>query len=216
MHVQKLLDILSIYSVLLPLIMGCCLLKYISKDSYVVLGVVVLATIPQLLKPFVFNHRLLDAIYNLYTPCEFILFFVLFNSKVYHPLRKRIILTTFVSGLLLIILSMIWFGINGRFLNELVCLSNLLYTSWILLVILDQYETEDAKIDASTPFFWYLTGLLFYAPCTILIFSLWYYIKEHPESILTPLLIIHNIFNLTMYILFTKGIWKDYQVNKKP
>jgi hypothetical protein len=213
MHLQELLNDLSIYSILLPLITGCCLLKYISRDSYLVLGVVVLAAVPQLLKPLELNDRLEAAIYNLYTLCEFILFFILFNSKIYHPLRKRIMFTTFITGLLLIIFCIIWFGIKGRFYHELVCLTNLLYTSWILLVILDQYETEDAKIGTSTPFFWYLTGLLFYAPCTIFVFSLWNYIEDHQES---PLKIIHNIFNLTMYILFTKGIWKDYQVNKKP
>ncbi|MFB6454692.1 hypothetical protein ACE38W_05415 [Chitinophaga sp. Hz27] len=179
----------------------------------IILGIVALAAIPQLLRAFISAGPLLNLAYNLYTITEITLICCLLYPKVINPGRKKIFTITTVLVTVFNILAVIWFGLSARFISEAVSVNNLVYTIWILLIILDQYEITDG-IRIGSPFFWYLTGILLYAPCTMLVFSLWQYIKIHPDSVMTKLWIIQSIFNITMYGLFTIGIWKDQKTHQ--
>ncbi|WPQ63644.1 hypothetical protein SIO70_02050 [Chitinophaga sancti] len=195
----------SIWSILLPLFTGIICLRRLGKDSQIILGIVALATIPQILRAFISSGPVLNMVYNAYTICEVILYCLLFSDKINHYNRNRIFIITAMVILFCNVVLTICNGLQERFISELVCLDNIAYTVWLLLIILDQYDAEDKGIDPNMPFFWYLLGLLLYAPCTMLIYSLWSYIKNHPDSALNQLWVIQYIFNITMYVLFSVG-----------
>jgi len=201
---------ISIWIVVCPLITGIYCFRYTSADTRIILGIVALATIPQLMRAFILKGPMLNTTYNLYTLAEIALIGRLLYPKIIHKHRQRLFIITTCLVTLFNIGIVGWNGLSARFISEAVSVNNLVYTGWILLIILDQYEVTDG-ISPSQPFFWYLTGILLYAPCTMLVFSLWQYIKIHPDSLMTRLWVIQSIFNITMYGLFTIGIWKDYR-----
>ncbi len=215
MVIQQIISFASIWCIVLPLMVGVFFIKKLSVDSLLILGIVFLGTIPQLLRYFDEKSTLQYISYNIYTPFEFILMFFLFRKKHQNRVKYRIFLASFVAYIVSSISIVIVFDIRRRFINEWVCLNNIIYTAWILLVIIEQYQVKnEIKLTLSSPFVWYLVGMFFYAPCTTLMFSLWQYIKRHPDSKLNDLWIINNLFNINMYVLFTVGFLKDIYQSK--
>ena len=81
----------SIWIILLPAITGLILFKRLDKDSKIIFVVVLLACIPQVLKFFMDGTELLNIVYNVYTPLEFIVYWILFRQKIISPSRKTIL-----------------------------------------------------------------------------------------------------------------------------
>ena len=212
MFLEQFLNKISIWCIIFPVLIGILKFRSLTRDSVYIVFIVVLAAIPQLLSAFIDNSSLLNIVYNIYTPIEFFLLFLLFKNNLYEKRNKRILLFQSVFYLITVFIIITFFSISKNFISEWVCLNNLIYTSWILLVIIEQYKINENKIDSNTSFFWYLIGLLLYAPCTLLIFSLWYYIRNNPGSVLNNLWIIHHFFNILMYALFSIGLIKDKKI----
>ncbi|WP_143081088.1 hypothetical protein [Chitinophaga rupis] len=210
MPATEILSDISIWSILLPLLVALCYIRKLSADSLYVAGIVLLATIPQLLRFYIKEMPMLYFAYNIYTPLEFAGLYGLFHNKFFSPWALRIFKIAAIAYVFITIVIVGLLGLIHRFLNEWVCLNNLVYTIWILVFIIQEYYEEPLyQVNLRRPFFWYLSGLFFYAPCTLLIFSLWHYIKSMPGSSLSYLLIIHSVFNINMYLLFTIGFWMD-------
>ncbi|HVI47232.1 MAG TPA: hypothetical protein VM802_20305 [Chitinophaga sp.] len=211
MQLQEALSTLSIWCVVMPLLTGCRYFRMLNADSRIIVGVVALAAIPQLLRAYIDSGALLNVTYNLYTPLEVVLLYSLFSKRIVQRNRRRIFIVTAVFSCMSYFMLTAWYGISSRFINEAVSINDLIYTGWALLVILEQYEVDEGGINIRTPFFWYLTGLILYAPCTMLVFSLWRYIRLHPDAVIANIWIIQSIFNITMYLLFTIGILMDHE-----
>jgi hypothetical protein len=211
--VSEALSAISIWSIVVPLIAGLFFLKQLSFDSFLIWGIVVLGTIPQLLRAFTDNRALLTISYNAYTAAEFVLMFFFFKKTIQ---RKKIVYALSLLYLLVSGFLLTRYGFFDRFLNEWVCANNFIYTAWVLLVLIEKYETGDSmRLDFQVPFFWYIAGLLFYCPCTTLVFSLWYYIRTHPDTSLQNLWVIHSVFNIALYFFITVGILKNHQWHEK-
>jgi hypothetical protein len=177
-----------------------------------ILSIVFLACIPQSLHALhIKNNSIKYLTYNLYTPIEFILLFIVFYKHIKSKKSFTLLKSTLVIYILFTIFFICYFKITV-FIPEWVAVNNLIYTAWILAIFLEQYKFSNEKnLDFKTPFFWYVMALLFYAPCTAMIFSMWVYI----ESTTSPLTIIHAIFNINMYVLFAIGFWKDKKLNSR-
>lgn len=205
---------ISIWIIVVPLIIGGYNLLKLSPDSLLVFGVIVSAAVPQLFRAFHGGSVMLNISYNLYTPVEFILLFILFFSNIKKKCFREIFYFTFAVFFGSLILAISFFGLANKFISELVCIANILYCLWILLIILEQYGSDSFIITFRKPFFWYMAGVFLYAPCTLLIFSLWNYIKKNPDSFLNNLWIIHHVFNILMYLMFSVGLIKDRCLKK--
>ena len=210
MSIKVIINTISIWSIVLPLILGSFLISRLSRDSLIVWGIVTLGAIPELLRVFISDCQFLHIAYNLYTPFEFIMLSLLYQNKFLDTLYINIFR---ISIRVYIIASMVLigtFGIAHRFVNEWVCINNLIFTAWTLMFITEQFRKDsDMYINTRSPFFWYITAYFFYSPCTLLIYSLWHYIKKNHDSLLNNLWIIHNVFNIAMYVFFTIGFLKD-------
>jgi len=195
----------------LPLVAGILLLRNLSKESMLVLIIVFLACIPQIFHGLHVRNAILKSLtYNLYTPAEFFLLFMVFRKHI--EVEKNRLLLNITAGFytLASLFFIAYFGLLKNFIPEWAALNNLIYTLWILTVILEQYRyTNNYSLDFNSPFLWFVMGLLFYAPCTAMIFSMWNYIENTDAS---PLKIVHAIFNINMYLLFAVGFWKDKQL----
>ena len=198
----------------MPLAAGCIGINKLSRDSKIVWGIVTLGAIPQLLNLFVSNAVLLTTLYNLYTPFEFIMLYQMFSKKFTYHWNLVIFKFSVYLYILISLVFITYADATHRFINEWVCLNNLIFTGWTLLFITEQFWKEDGSdFHARDPFFWYISAYFFYSPCTLLVYSLWNSIHGQHGPLADGLRLIHNVFNILMYVFFTVGLIKDQRVS---
>lgn len=208
---MRLLNFISIYSILLPVCIGLLFIKKLSRDSILIFIIAFIGAIPQLLSPSFHETKFLSIAYNLYVLIEFIIMCFLFKNKFFHKKTIKIFLYTIFFYSLLVVILILINGIIFRFLSEWICLNSLIYISWILLLILEQYDDVLLNLTPFTSFFWYILGIFLYSSCTMLLFSLWNYM----ENVSVELKVIHQIFNTILYVMFTIGFFIDYKLTRK-
>jgi hypothetical protein len=199
---------LSVWIIILPLLVGAINFYKLDKQSRYVFYLVLLATIPQLLTAFISRTVLLDFIYNAYTPMEFLLVYLFIGRSLESSLFKNISMGTVVAFGILVFGFIFYFGMQAKFFNEWVAVANIFYLTWILLFVLESLKNEKKLIDARQPLFWYLSGLILYTPCTVIVFALYYHIDTSRNILIKNLWIIHGVFNITLYLFFTIGLYK--------
>ena len=211
----SILGAVSIWIILLPFVIGVVLFKKLDSDSKLILLVVISGTIPQVLRPYIDNTSSLNVLYNLYTPLEFAVYWILFRRKIVNASRRKLlyIIAGLFFSLSLFLVSEI--GIRARFLNEWVIVSNIFQIVFICLCLLEFYYSEESRIELAQPFFWFLTGITFYASCTSVFFCLWYFIKNNPDEHYQILNLIHHVFNIFLYIFFSVGLVRNISILKK-
>ena len=173
------------------------------------------ACVPQLARAFLGKASILSLFYNINIIIEFVLLSIFFYNFNFSKKRKALFNIFFVIG---IVGGSLLFFKNDfvyRFQNDIVCLNNLIYTAWILTMILEIYENDQILFDYKSSLFWLIIGLFFYTSCTVLIFSLWHYIKSMKSTRLDNLWIIHDFFNVIMYICFSIAFLKSDVKNNK-
>ncbi|MBS1748226.1 MAG: hypothetical protein JST21_18860 [Bacteroidetes bacterium] len=214
---MDLLNIISVYSILLPFIIGVFFLKKLSKDSIVIWGITAAGIIPQMLRPVLDKTAYLHIAYNSYAAIEFLLMTILLSNK-FMAANTRILFRGSVYAYIIIAMALIIVnGIRGRFLNELICLSSLLYAAWILMLIVEQFDDSTARIEISfsSSFTWFLLGMFFYALGTIMIFAFWNFVKNGPPKISKWLSGVHSIFNIILYLFICVGLVIDFLGNSQ-
>ncbi len=209
MNWVSVLEDFSIWIILLPAITGFILFKRLDSDSRIIFLVVLLALGPQVLKSFLDGTLVLTVVYNLYTPMEFIVYWILFRQKITSKARKKMLDVTAYTFFAVSVYLFYHNNIFERFLNEWVVLSNIFQVSWVGLCLLEYYYSEDGLINSSQPFFWFLIAITGYASCTAVFFSLWHLIKNNTEQQFYIVNAIHHIFNTLLYLFFTIGFLKN-------
>lgn len=165
----------------------------------------IVACVPQLARAFLARTPILNVLYNVNVGLEFCLLWTFFNGYIRSPLRRWIFYSTSIICVLAGIAFTTAFGLREKFLTEWLCINNLCYTAWILVILYDLYEDDRRIVEIKKSQLYYIVGLFFYASCTILIFALWDYIMTHRDSYIKNLWIIHDVFNVFMYTAFTMG-----------
>lgn len=205
---KEILRIISIWIVILPFVAGFINYKGLNRDSRWIFFLVIAALVPQVLT-FAINrqNQLLNSSYNIYSLLEFIILGIIFSNKYQYTSSK----VAFFSGCFLyavIALALILKnGFANKFLNNLVCYNNIIYTIWILFLLKEQYHVKNTAIEKQNPFAWYLLALLIYAPCTIIVFAMYYYIRSKHNPVLMNLWIIQSICNIILYAFFCTGLF---------
>jgi hypothetical protein len=173
-----------------------------------------LAVIPQLFRFFLSDKLAMNFAFNLYTIIEFALasyFFKTISGK-----NELLIFSLKVFSTIFIFIYIflcVYRGIYTSFFSEIVCVNNFAITLWILLTALDKIQNS-ASIKLYNAENLFLIGMLAYAPITILIFSMWYYLKKNLNSSLQHLWIVHHICNTFMYVVFAIGFFVNWQMAK--
>lgn len=199
----------SIWSVAVPFIIGILLFRYLTVESKIVFLLVVAAVVPQVLTDFMIQDHFLNSLYNIYTPVEFAIIYMLFSGIGYISFFRKIRFMTIIVFVVLSIVIMLVYGLQNRFLNEWVCIANLCYVAWIFIFILQSLLDNTAILDSRLPMFWYVAGLILYSPATALVFSFYYSISKN--QFIKSLWIIHGIFNTVMYLFFAIGMYKNFR-----
>lgn len=206
---------LSIWIIIVPLVAGLILFNFLDEPSRLILYLVILAAIPQLLTAIMIHTSNLNVFYNLYTPLEFLFFYFLLGSKFKQPGAFRTISHILIILFLAVLALLIWmYGLKYKFLNELVCMANIVYLIWIFMFILQGLLNDQKLMNTSLPIFWFIAALVLYTPCTIYVFAMSYYIKRSTNPFIHSLWSIHGIFNIMMYLFFSIGFYMNYRITK--
>lgn len=182
------------------------LLRNLCKELRVILVLVILAMIPHVVrlvaKTYPINYLL---VYNIYSPIELLLTYYFFKQILKEKIYSYIVDFSALIGFL-VYLYFLSTRPFGQFYHESVGLNNLIYTGWILLVLLEIYEYS-VPFDFSQPLFWVLVGLFMYSTGTTVVFSLWAVIRMPVYHSLRSLYLLNSIFNLIMYLFFAYAFY---------
>lgn len=205
---KEIIHLISIWIIVLPVLAGFINYKGLNKDSRWIFLLVVVAAVPQLLTFIINEHTAaLNISYNLYSLIEIVVFFFLFMNKFLQSGSKIIVYLSAAAYLFVALYFFIAKGFAATFLNTLVCVNNCIYMLWILILLKEQYQVKETLIVKSNPFMWYLLGILIYAPCSVIAFALYHYMREDENTLVANLWIIQSICNILLYILFTVGLF---------
>lgn len=206
---QNILQQISIWIILLPLIIGLWLSKKLSHKSLLILLLVIVATPPQLVSDFL-PKGITNILYNVYTPVEFLILYFFFKGRFYSKTSKIIFKWSPVLYLLISVAFLLQAkSIQARFISEWVSVNNLFYLLWILLYFRDQYLLPEMELSIDDSFCWSLLGIFIYAACTSLHFVLYDIIQK------SFLLTFQSSFNILLYTLFAVSFLKDKMGKKQ-
>ena len=215
MTFTSILKFVSVWSIILPFIAGIILYRRLNNDSKIILLLVIIGIIPQIFGDWILHDPAFKNItYNLYTPCEFGCYALLFRSKFILYNYKRLYKISLLFFSLLSLYLLFTNNISTLFLNQWVIFSNIIILFWAGLYLFQLYKVDDIAFEASDPFFWFLIALICYASCTTVFFSVWYIVLSNAFTKYHFVVIIHHIFNITLYFLFFVGIIKNYILKK--
>lgn len=204
--VKDILHIISILIICLPAIAGFINYRGLNRDSKWIFYLVLIGIPPQILTYIINSDTPLLAVsYNIYTPLEFILLFFLFENK-YQLRVNRVVLRSTLLFYLVGSVIIINQGSFTRFLSYWVCLNNIIYITWILFFLKEQFRSESFIIHKKNSFAWYLLAWILYAPLSLITFALYHYMRQDSNSLSKYLSIIQDICNITLYVLFTIGL----------
>lgn len=201
---------ISIWIILVPLFIGMIRYRKLNDDSKIILMVVFVGTIPQVLKPFINGSSTLNVLYNLYTPVEFVCYYLLFKRRAISVLNKKVIASSFYLFLIISFLFIYKYGLKDRFINELVVVNNAIQLVWICFCLLEFYKNESSSFEISHPFFWFLFGITLYSSCTVVVYSIWLFVESNRSIHRDLIKLIHPFFNTLVYIFFSIGLWKSH------
>ena len=209
MSFREIIHLISIWIVVLPLVAGLINYKGLNGDSKWIFYMTVAAVPPQILTYIVHLNEtaLLNISYNLYTPIEFILMYGLFRAKYEVPLNRKLQAISAVVYAGISVYFIAAFGVRDRFLERWECVNSLIYIIWIMTFLKEQYNSESFVIHKRNPFAWYLLAFIVYSPCTVLVFSLYYYIRDPHRAELYNLWLIQIICNILLYLFFAVGLF---------
>jgi len=152
-------------------------------------------------------------VYNIYIPIEYTVIFLFFAKNAYSKKGRKIFTFLAIAGFIMAIYFLVFVGVKNRFLSEWVCFNNIVYTAWILLLLLDIYEDDAIYLNQKMPLFWYLLGMFLFTSCTILIFCFWDYIMAARNRYFNILFQVYDLFNIFMYMAFSIGLLLDVSDN---
>lgn len=197
---------LSAWSVVLPLIAGTARIRNLDSDSRLMYALVVMATLPQMIHVYLPKSTAETISYNLYTIAEFVIYFFLFYPKTQVRSWKISLVIIFILYSLISIHFIYQDGINSRFINELAVSNGIIYLVIIGYYLYHTLLRDQGDLTPAKPFFWFTVGILLYAACTTLVYSLWQRILSNPNTVMETLWNLQNIFNILTYALFTAGL----------
>jgi len=84
----------------------------------------------------------------------------------------------------------------------------------VLLFFFNLYKKEDIERLEKKPMFWYCMGILIYSSPTYFLFAYYDHIKQGITDKYLYLWALHDVMNMLMYIIFTKGIVSNKSGNR--
>lgn len=216
---EKILVEISYFIVLLPLLAGLLFFKKLNLDSKWIFFLSLAAAIPHILTALGYSQAQRNIIFNSYTFIEFVLYYFLFKDKYIHLLSKNVFKVSVAIFILISVGFVLKNGLQNTFLNLWVCIANLMYLFWLMLLIRESIVEDIPIFQRAVPFTYYALGVIVYACTSMLVMSFYNRLLTETTSSLQNLWLFHDAANIFIYSMFLVGLLVDYytkQPLKKP
>lgn len=203
-----LLDKLSIYAVIIPLITGILLWKLQEVNARIMVLLMAFASFTQIFPEFFPASRC--PVYNLYIFIDVLLWSFMFIKSVRLKIAKAFIILLLLS--FTFIFSYYIYnngGIDKEFHSGLVCLDSVFQVLCVLIYFYERYNAEQILNLEKEAMFWFCIAILIYAPCTYLRFAL-----LSSKITFANLNTFHSILNILLYVLITIGLAVNFSTSK--
>lgn len=193
-----LLNTLSVYSVLLPLLTGLLLWKFQDANARIMVILLAFASVSQVIGSHSKDHKFI--IYNSYIVVDVIFWSILLFKNTSAKSARMLITVLCFSFLVYASYTFYINGISKKFLPYLVCCDNIIQVICVLIYFFEKYYNEKFTRLMDDSMFWFCIGIFFYAPCTYFLFV---YRSFYPKNY--QLSMFHNILNTLLYLIITVG-----------
>jgi predicted neutral ceramidase superfamily lipid hydrolase len=201
MYVEKILQQVSIYSVLLPVIVGLVYFKKLDSNSRLAELLLIFASIPQLMSVTKWGYN--TTLYNGYMLVDAILWGYIFYRNSKNSIIRGSIIVIIAVQVAVSIYIFSKTGINSGFHSEFVCWSNIVQSLLVLSFFYERYKREEILALEKEPMFWFCLGILIYAPATYFRFAYYQKVGETDYGLKS----LHHLPNAGMYLVFTVGLF---------
>lgn len=198
---------LSLYSVLMPVIIGVFRFKYLSALQKMI-ALLVLSTLLGEVGNFVLDKLLGNnlPVAHLFTLVQFILLIKIMEQGLHPMIPKKIFKGLLITFIIVALMDAFWWNGIYSFNSYSRPLASYIF---IFLALCFFYKTlKELKIKQLElePLFWISIGLIIYFSGSQLIFLFTNFIKTSNEALLT-LWGIHAIFNIVLNITYSIALW---------
>lgn len=205
MTISDIIHKASIYSVLIPLITGFFHVGRWSITDKLMIGLLTLASVPQLASAFEISKENKFILYNFYTIADAfiwgLVFFYNINSKI-----KYWTIVFFAFFLFGFIYLSVRENISKRFFSELVCLDNFIQVILVSIYFYQVYKKENIYQIELSSVFWFCVGILIYAPTTYFLFAFREIINSNKNQY-NYLWSMHDVLNTIFFICMAAGLF---------
>jgi len=196
---KKLLEDISTYAILIPILTGLIVYRSSSKEIKFLLFFLIWGFIVDSPRDYILNQRFNIWAYNIYAFTE-TMFMLWFLEKCSNKWLSDIIKVLFI------IMFLLWFAYYFVFVfqifelnyNDLFDSISAIIISSISAVCLLEMTKRSERITI-LPAFWFLSGIFFYFFCANFIFGFL------QTDFVKQIWFIHNIINILTYFIFTKA-----------
>lgn len=157
----------------------------------------------------------MNIFYNINVSLEFLFLVFFFKDRFHNKNLNKLYISSIFISIAVGIYSFIQFDFRTKFFTEWLTTNNLMYTMWILLLVYDYYERDLHDFKHEKSLLYYLIGLFLYTSCTGLIFPLWEYLMANRNPYYISPWIIHDLFNIAMYVLISYGLIIEFKTSRK-
>lgn len=137
--------------------------------------------------------------YNLYIPVEVLCIYYFFRTSINSINLRRVIDVSLVVSFITGMYVFDHYFFEKRFYGEWVGVNNIIYTGWILLLLVQIYA-EDTPFDTHQPIFWFVLGLFLFASSTSVVYALYNYMLNPQHKQLKSIKLVSSFFNIVMYL----------------
>lgn len=204
------LQYISSFFVLVPLLLGIIQRSYINKNTLPVFLLLVITFFIELLNVFFASHGISNTtIFNIYTPLEYILF-ILFYKSFFDTIKKSSVHYILILFFILITIFDILYANDTLMINNfslsIESITFILYSLLAFFFIMKRLMYQDIL---STSFFWINIAVLIYFAGNLFLFLFSNILIQNNRKQYIAVYNIHSVTNIIYYILISIGFWKS-------
>ncbi|MEO5637613.1 MAG: hypothetical protein ABIR15_10845 [Chitinophagaceae bacterium] len=145
------------------------------------------------------------SLYNYFTLFEFIFYLFFFRALFTNPRIKKIILFSSIFYFIITLLNILFLQGRTTFHTYTYVLGCTLIVLFSIMYFYSLLKFPEKGTLTKNPFFWIVSGLMFYYTCTFSLYGLNNFIAETMQQYSKNLFLISDTLNLLLYTSFSIG-----------
>jgi len=153
-------------------------------------------------------------LYNIFTFCEFIFYMIFFRYLFQSATIKKNILLVMLLYFIITLTNILFFQGKTQFHSYTYMLGCLVIVGLCVCYFYFLFRFPETGTLTSNPYFWIVTGLMFFDICTFTLYGLNNFIAQTMQRYDWVLFFVSDILNILLYTSFTIGFLCKINIRK--